>query len=260
MIVNRLNARISEHVTIAGNLLILRVVPESWDLPDFKPGQVAALGIPLESSAGRSKMTVRYYSIASSPLTGDYLEFYIGLDVHSRFTERLFDMKAGDPIWLSPRFTGTFILAGVPEDAGIVMVSTSTGVSLFASLVRTELPKQQQRLFALIHGVRNPQQLGYHEEFLKLEEQYPNFTYLPVVSQPEGGKEAWTGQCGYVQEAWGNGVLRERCGESLDPSNTHLFLCGRLKMIQSMQGILTAQQFLLNTPERAGQIHIEYGW
>ena len=38
------NAVVAQRVEISPGLIILRVVPDGWDLPDFEPGFSAALG------------------------------------------------------------------------------------------------------------------------------------------------------------------------------------------------------------------------
>ena len=73
-----LNAVVRQRVEVAPGLIILRVAPEGWDLPDFKPGQFAVLGLPPEAPRSPEAdpdedlppkpgvMIRRSYSIASS--------------------------------------------------------------------------------------------------------------------------------------------------------------------------------------------------
>ena len=41
-----LNSTVTQKLEISPELMILRVVPNDWYLPDFKPGQFAVLGLP----------------------------------------------------------------------------------------------------------------------------------------------------------------------------------------------------------------------
>ncbi|GEM_PF-4066103 len=50
-----LNARVLQRIEITPELMILRVVPDGWELPEFKPGQFTVLGLP--GSAPRHQLT-----------------------------------------------------------------------------------------------------------------------------------------------------------------------------------------------------------
>ena len=50
-----LNSTVIQRVELTPELIILRVVPDDWDMPDFKPGQFAVLGLPY--SAERIKFS-----------------------------------------------------------------------------------------------------------------------------------------------------------------------------------------------------------
>jgi ferredoxin--NADP+ reductase len=93
MAATELNAVLAQSMEIAPGLSIMRVVPDGWELPEFTPGQFAVIGLP--GSAPRcdncdpddevpepDALIRRAYSIASSSLAREYLEFYIAL-VHS---------------------------------------------------------------------------------------------------------------------------------------------------------------------------------
>jgi ferredoxin--NADP+ reductase len=41
-----LNAVVAQRIEVAPGLIVLRVVPEGWALPEFRPGQFAVLGLP----------------------------------------------------------------------------------------------------------------------------------------------------------------------------------------------------------------------
>ncbi len=83
---NEMNATVTRRDEINHGLLVLQVTPDD-ELPPFVAGQCTVVGLP--GSASRSgyadpeeppadpdKIIKRAYSIASSSLTGEYLEFY----------------------------------------------------------------------------------------------------------------------------------------------------------------------------------------
>ena len=62
---DQLNAIVTQRIEVAPGLIILRVSPDSWDLPGFEAGQFAVLGLPqsapraLMSDCWRSRPTPR---------------------------------------------------------------------------------------------------------------------------------------------------------------------------------------------------------
>ena len=41
-----LNAVVQQRNEVAPGLMVIRVAPEGWELPEFTPGQFAVLGLP----------------------------------------------------------------------------------------------------------------------------------------------------------------------------------------------------------------------
>jgi len=151
-----MNAVVTLRNEVSPWLMILQVVPDGWDLPDFVPGQYICLG--LCGSASRcelaepetrapipDKLIQRAYSIASSPLDREFLEFYLNLVPAGVLTPRLFNLRIGDRIWLSSRVTGSFTFDGVPEDANVVLIANGSGLAPYESMLTTHLSFLRQR-------------------------------------------------------------------------------------------------------------------
>lgn len=266
-----LNAVIALRTEISPWLIILRVVPDGWKLADFIPGQFAVLGLPGhaprcalaepdEVSPDPNKLIRRAYSIASSSLTQEYLEFYIALVTTGALTPRLFSLGIGDRLWLSPKITGMFTLDQVPEDQNVVMIATGTGLAPYMSMLTTHLVCGSQRLFAVLHGARHSWDLGYRSELMTLQHLCRNFKYAPVISRPQGEPVPWIGATGYVQDLWQAGVVEQAWGFRPKPDNTHFFLCGSPAMIDGAVAILGQAGFREHTKKEPGQIHVERYW
>ncbi|MCF7801844.1 MAG: ferredoxin--NADP reductase [Candidatus Marinimicrobia bacterium] len=268
-----LNAHIAQKIEVTPGLIILRIVPDGWELPDFEPGQFAVIGLP--GSAPRytysdpdpekatrdpEKMIRRAYSIASSSVNKEYIEFYITMVTSGALTPRIFHLTPGDPIYLSPKFTGMFTLDKTPPDKHIVMVSTGTGLAPYMSMLRTALPCGTDRQFAVIHGARHSWDLGYRSELITIERICSNFTYFNIISRPELEKVKWGGLTGYVQDIWSQGQLAEAWGFMPTPENTHVFLCGNPKMIDDVNALLNTHGFKEHTRKEPGEIHYERYW
>ena len=163
---NELNARLLQKVEVSPGLAIFRVAPDGWELGDFVPGQFAVLGLTgdaprcdLASKEGEpataDKMIKRAYSIASSSVAKEYMEFYVVLVESGALTPRLFALEQGDALWLGRKFTGKFTLDRVPEDKHVVFVATGTGLAPYMSMLRTHLVHGSPRRFAVLHGARH---------------------------------------------------------------------------------------------------------
>ena len=151
-----LNAIVIQKVTVAPGLIVLRVVPDGWVLPDFTPGQYGVLGLPGKAArcelsdpeeplTDPEKMIRRAYSISSGSVNKDYIEFYITMVPSGSLTPRIFNLKEGDRIYLSKKYTGMFTMDMVPADQNVVLLSTGTGIAPYMSMLRTNLLSNRDR-------------------------------------------------------------------------------------------------------------------
>lgn len=266
-----LNAFVAGIGRVAPGLMILRVAPDGWELPDFTPGQFAVLGLP--GAAPRcaeangedpptppDKLLRRSYSIASSSRQKEYLELYVALVRSGALSPRLFALSVGDRVWLSPRVSGLFTLDHLPAEANLVLVATGTGLAPYVSMLRSRLLEEPVRRVAVIHGARHSWDLGYRNELLGMQRNFPHLSYIPVVSRPEEELTPWPGFCGRVQDAWRAGEV-ERCwGIVPQPEHTHVLLCGNPEMVEEMTTLLESQGYRQHSRAVAGQIHAEKYW
>jgi ferredoxin--NADP+ reductase len=271
MSTDTLNAVVTHRIDINDGLAIFRVVPDGWELPDFLPGQFAALGLPPEArraegsdpeavTEGTGLLIKRAYSIASSSVAREHVEFYVALVPSGALTPRLFALQPGDKIWMSPKFTGMFTLDEVPAGKHVVFVATGTGIAPYMSMIRTHLASDHERKFAVLHGARRSRDLGYRVELVYLTRTRRNLTYIPVVSEPETEAKPWTGLTGFLQDLWVRHPLDASWGQRPSPDNTHVFLCGNPLMIQNMLAVLKDEGFKEHTKRAPGEIHTEKYW
>jgi ferredoxin--NADP+ reductase len=266
-----LNAVVALRTEISPWLIILRVVPDGWQLPAFEPGQFAVLGLPgaaercalalpEEQPASPDKLIRRAYSIASSSLTREYMEFYIALVTSGALTPRLFALDIGDRVWLSAKIAGLFTLDQVPEDQNVVMIATGTGLAPYMSMLTTHLICGSPRRFAVLHGARHSWDLGYRSELTTLQHLCSNLAYSSIISRPADEPVPWTGPTGYVQDLWKGGAVEAAWGFAPTPENTHVFLCGSPAMIEDVEAMLGEDGYVEQTKKQAGQIHVEHYW
>lgn len=269
MITKEPNAVVIQKVEIAPGLIKLRVGGVGWEIPEFKPGQYSILGLP--GTAPRchdsgpedyppekpDKLIIRAYSVASSSVAREYLEFYISLVRSGSLTPRLFNLEKGDKLWLSTHFSGMFTLHEVPIEYSVALIATGTGVAPYMSMIRTEVYEGLRYRFAVVHGARNSWDLGYNNELRTLNYMSDCFTYFPIISEPQEELTPWKGHVGFVQKVWEDGLIEKAWGFKPTRENTHIFLCGAPIMINSVMPILKEEGFEEHTKDSPGQIHME---
>ena len=271
MAIKELNAVVQQRYEVAPGLLVLRVVPDGWDLPDFEPGQFAVLGLPPDAvrCAGSDteetppkpdRLIRRAYSIASSSVAREYLELYITLVRSGGLTPRLFALQQGDRVWLGPKITGNFTLDQAPQDDHLVLVATGTGLAPYMSMLRTMSPGAGDRKVAVLLGARHSWDLGYQSELLTMDRQSPAFSYHSIISRPAEEPVPWSGPAGYVQDLWRERVLEGEWGFKPAPDTSSVFLCGNPAMIDDMLVILAKEGFREHSRNQPGEIFVERYW
>jgi len=266
-----LNAIVSHKIEVAPGLMVLRVVPDGWSLPEFTAGQFAVIGLPGEAarcdgseveerSPKPGRLIRRAYSIASSSSSREHLEFYINLVQSGSLTPRLFALEAGDRLWIGPKITGIFTLDEAQPDCNLILVATGTGLAPYMSMLRTMLPTHGGRQIAVILGARHSWDLGYHAELTTMQRLCGDFLYLPTISRPEEEVVPWSGRTGYVMELWRAGLIDGAWGSRPTPSDTSVFLCGSPAMIDDMCTLLVDEGFREHSRKQPGEVFVERYW
>lgn len=256
-----LNSTLVERIEITPDLLVLRVKPDSG-VPDFKPGQYVALGLPggaprysgaaVEPEAPPAdKLIKRAYSIGSSPAQREYLEFYIAVVPTGVLTSRLAALQVGDRLFAQPKVTGTFTLEGLPENRNLVLVSTGTGLAPFMSMIRTPEVWTGERKITVVHGVRFPEDFAYSDELASYQASGKGLVYLPIASR---AGEEYAGRKGRIQKLFQEAIVKP------DPLTDSVFLCGNPAMIEDLESYLIERGFILHSKKSPGNLHVEKYW
>ncbi|CAE6910912.1 Phenol hydroxylase P5 protein [Paraburkholderia domus] len=196
----------------------------------FQAGQYVQLEIPgLHQS--------RAFSIANAPAdvgaTGE-IELNVRQVPGGLGTGYLHEkLAAGDRVRLSGPYGRFFARqsAGLP----MIFMAGGSGLSSPRSMIHALLECGVTVPITLFYGQRNAAELYYDAEFRALSERYPNFTYVPALS--EGAAEAGTGIAhGFVHEV-------AKAHFDNDFSGRQAYLCGPPVMIDAcittlMQGRL----------------------
>lgn len=183
---------------------------------DFEPGQFVMLDLPINS-----KVTHRSYSIASAP-AGNTFELVIVLNPPGLGTPHMWgNYSLGTKVPTAGPL-GKFLLPQKIED-DICFICTGTGIAPFRSMTQHILNHRiPHKNIYLVFGNRKVEDILYNHEFVELDKQLPEFTFVPVLSRET--PETWSGRHGYVHPVY----------EELfaDKRPAYFFICGWKNMVK----------------------------
>ena len=212
-----LTARLRNSVSLSGGTHHLEFEVEELPRFDFTAGQF----VSMRSDRDGREIT-RAYSIASSPKQNNIFDVCLNRVQFGFFSNYLCDLEHGARV----RFNGphgTFVLKNPVRDS--IFVGTGTGIAPLRGMIHwlfEEESRHEGHQFWLVFGVRYRQDLYYHDEFVQLEREHPNFHYIPTLSRENPG---WTGATGYVQEH-----VRKIAEGSIDMD---AYICGLKDMVKA---------------------------
>jgi CDP-4-dehydro-6-deoxyglucose reductase len=141
----------------------------------------------------------RSYSIANAPRPEGVIdfEFHIRHLPGGLFTDRLFAGLAAREKLEFEGPLGTFFLRESNKE--VIMLATGTGYAPLQAILGNELPKDGRKI-TLYWGGRTLRDIYLHDEVAELAQVYPDFTFIPVLSNA-AAEDGWSGRTGYVQRA-----------------------------------------------------------
>lgn len=283
------------------DLMVLRVRPDAG-VPAHRPGQYSTLGLghweprapgcqdEIPKPGEERKLIRRAYSISCSVVddagqipvaaNSEWLEFYIVLVRQAEkappaLTPRLFSLKVGDRIFMGEKIAGHFTLEPVKPTDNVIFLSTGTGEAPHNYMLWELLAKNHQGRILSACCVRYKQDLAYLSIHEDLARRYPKYKYLSLTTREKTN----AGQKVYIQDLITSGQLEECLGDALDPSRTHVYLCGNPKMIGvpnvdkatgslvfpqplGVIEILSGHGFQMDQPslKLKGNVHVEEYW
>ncbi len=203
-------------------------LPEEEEL-SFKPGQYMQLMAPVYE--GNSEEVYRAYSIASSPHDKKHIELFIGYVPNGICTTYVHKhLKEGDQAKLNGPY-GDFYFDD-ESDREVVLVAAGTGIAPILSILKHMEAFDIKRKARFYFGAKTPEDLFLLDYFAELEEKLHDFKFIPSLTRttPEHN---WQGETGRV-----NATI-DRLME--DGENKEAYLCGNVKMIETMVEALKAK-------------------
>lgn len=239
----------SREVRLASDIQI-RKLPARVTSIRFAAPDVAVLTLQLPSSetfrfyAGQYVELIlkdghrRSYSMANSPNQAAALELHVRHMPGGLFTDHVFgagttQMKEREIVRLEGPF-GSFFLRDDSQKP-IVFLASGTGFAPIKAIIEQMIEQGNQRQAVLYWGGRREQDLYMNDLANSWQQQLPNFSYIPVVSDalPE---DNWAGRQGLVHEA----VMADLS----DLSGHEVYACGAPVMVEAARRDFTAKRGL----------------
>lgn len=206
---------------------IKEVTLELKDPPEisFKAGQFIQFQVPAYELT--DEPVYRAYSISSAPGDLKKIELEIRLVPNGICTTYVHKyLKEDDEITINGPY-GDFFLR--ESDRNIVCIAGGSGMAPIKAILLDMVEKKIDRNTTYFFGARAKRDLFLVDEMKELEEKLPNFTFVPVLSDPMED-DKWEGKTGLVTDAVADHLKN---GE-----NVEAYLCGSPGMIDACVKVL----------------------
>lgn len=195
---------------------------------NFKAGQYVQLIVPPYDTVKESIM--RAYSMASATSEKNSIELLIRLVPEGLATTYVHKyMKVGDKLKITGPF-GDFYLRDTSSD--IIFIAGGSGMAPIKSIALHMMEKDIDRQAYFFFGARTKKDMFYLDLFASIEEQLPNFHFIPALSDPTP-EDKWTGEIGLITE------VVDRYLKNQGERKREAYLCGSPGMINAcVNGVL----------------------
>jgi CDP-4-dehydro-6-deoxyglucose reductase len=224
--IKRLPCRIESIEKPAADVAIVRLKLPSNERLQYLAGQY--VDFLLKDGHRRS------FSIATPPHADELLELHIRHTPGGLFTDPLFITYKGREILRFEGPLGSFYLRE-DSDKPVIFVAGGTGFAPIKAMIEHMLHHRTPREIVLYWGARAKRDLYLPELPGRWQTENPNFTFIPVLSEP-ATDDAWPGRTGFVHQA----VL----DDFRDLSGYQVYACGAPLMIDAARRDFTTLRAL----------------
>lgn len=209
----------------------------------FENGQFVMVGIEVND-----RPLLRAYSIASANHE-DHLEFLSIKVPEGPLTSRLQHIRAGDPILISKKPTGTLLLPDLKTGKRLYLLSTGTGVAPFMSIVKDPEVYERFERVILVHGVRWLKESKIvahfidelmHHEILGAAARAKLLYYPTITREPHANRGRLTTLIAAGQ------LTHDLDLPELEPLHDRVMLCGSPSMLADMGLLLDSRGFKIS--------------
>jgi CDP-4-dehydro-6-deoxyglucose reductase len=178
----------------------------------------------------------RSFSMANAPHDDAFLQLHVRRTPGGAFSKYVFEEMRERAILRFEGPLGTFYLRE-DSDKPIIFVAGGTGFAPVKAQVEHLLRHGEDRPIVLYWGARARKDLYLHELPMKWAAEHPNFSYVPVLSDPLP-EDAWSGRTGLVHQA----VL----DDFADLSGYQVYACGAPAMTDVARQTFVEQRGLVD--------------
>lgn len=199
----------------------------------FKPGQYAQLKVP-------GIEVIRAYSIASHPEKNNEIELIIRQvpkGLATTFVHKA--LEVGDKIILTGPYGDFYLQEDSTRD--MICIAGGSGKAPIRSILSYLRDQGMPRKVKYFFGAKSKRDLYYTEEFLELSKEFPNFTYIPALSEPLP-EDDWKGEVGLITD-----VVDRLTG---DLTEAEAYLCGSPGMINACIKVLNRHEIRKENVDR----------
>ena len=143
----------------------------------------------------------------------------------------IFNLKAGDKVTISGPF-GEFFAKDT--DREMIYLGGGAGMAPMRSHLFDLLDTQKtKRKITFFYGARSAREMFYHDDFTRLEKEFPNFKYVVGLSEPMP-EDNWEGPTGFIHNVTFDQYLKDH----EDPTELEYYMCGPPMMIDACDKML----------------------
>ena len=144
----------------------------------------------------------------------------------------IFNCKPGDKVMISGPFGEFFIKED--SDREMVYIGGGAGMAPMRShLFHLFHTLKTGRKVSYWYGGRSLRELFYIDDFRKIEEKFPNFTFNIALSEPQP-EDNWDGPVGFIHTVCHDLYLKDHD----DPGEIEFYMCGPPPMIAAVNNML----------------------
>ena len=192
-------------------------------------------------TANNDEDCFRAYSMANHPAEGNIIMLNVRIATPPPAlwdqvppgiaSSYIFNLKKGDKVTISGPF-GEFFAK--ETDREMVYLGGGAGMAPMRSHLFDLLEtKKTKRKITFFYGARSAKEMFYHDDFIKLEKENPNFKYIVGLSEPMS-EDNWEGPTGFIH----NIALDSYLNDHEDPSEIEYYMCGPPMMIDACDKML----------------------
>jgi len=191
--------------------------------------------------ANNDESEFRAYSMANHPAEGNKVMLNVRIatpppalwnDVPPGIASSyIYNLKPDDPVTISGPY-GEFFIKNT--DREMVYIGGGAGMAPMRShLFHLFHTLKTGRRVSFWYGARSLREMFYDDEFKKIADKFPNFSYHVALSEPLP-EDNWTGPTGFIHHVTHDNYLSRH----EDPTEIEYYMCGPPPMIKAVEDML----------------------